>query len=66
MANKYKVGNLVGLVDILGIVMEIGLDYPDNQTQRRSKYAVIRWSDGSTMMYFKDYGRVYSTAEVIG
>ena len=66
MANKFKVGNLVGLADLLGVVMEIGVDYPDNRTQRRSKYAIIRWSDGSSMMYFEDYGGLYSMAEVIG
>ena len=66
MTKKYKVGNLVELGDLLGVVMEIGVDYPDNRTQRRSRYVIIRWSDASSMMYFEDYGGLYTMTEVIG
>ena len=64
--NKYKVGNLIDWVGALGIVLEIGLDYPDNRTRRRSRFVTIHWADGDTMMYFKDQGFVYNSAEVIG
>ena len=66
MTKKYKVGNLVELGDLLGVVLEVGLDYPDNRTQQRSRYTIIQWSDGSSMMYFESQGWLYERTEVIG
>jgi hypothetical protein len=65
MANKFKVGNLIDFAGALGIVLEVGLDYPNNGN-RRCRFATIHWADGDTMMYFEDYGCLYNSAEVIG
>ena len=46
---KFKIGDLVEsksrMSGKLGIIVEIGLDYPDNGN-RRSTYAMIKWSGG--------------------
>ena len=65
MTNKFKVGNLIEWRGELGIVLEIGLDYPDNGN-RRARFLVVHWETGEVMSYFKDYGCLYTMAEVIG
>jgi hypothetical protein len=56
---KFKIGDLVECkysnLGKLGIIVEIGLDYPDNGN-RRSTYVEIKWSGG-----FKD--RIYACYE---
>ena len=66
MANKYKVGNLIDWVGAVGVVLEIGLDYPNPLCIRQCRFVTIHWADGDTMMYFEDQGFVYNSAEVIG
>ena len=62
---KFKIGDMVevkngawvfGTYAILGIVVEIGLDYPDNRN-RRSTYAVIKWSGGIKDRIYACYGK---------
>ena len=66
-ASKFSLGNLVkgrmkpiaspGFVRLpmLGIVTGTGIDYPDNG-QRRSKYAEIKWSNGTNSRIHLCYG----------
>ena len=50
--NKFNVGDLVQwFTGEIGIVAEIGMDYPDDG-KRRSRYADIHWLD-------HPYGRIW-------
>ena len=72
MKDKFKVGDLIKLSsgieagngDKFGIVLEIGIDYP-NTGNRRCRYAYIRWSHGQTYRIYQDYGNAFYEAEVI-
>ena len=75
MANKFKVGDLVECgflvnqwghqIVKMGIVLEIGLDYPDTGEQR-SRFALVRWSDGREYHLWKNYGNGYTKTKVVG
>jgi len=56
---KFKVGDLVegktGKLGKLGIVVEIGMDYPDTGN-RRSTYVEIKWSGGIKNRIYACYG----------
>ena len=56
---KFKIGDMVEAksygTGLLGIIVEIGLDYPDNRN-RRSTYVVIKWSGGIKDRIYACYG----------
>jgi len=56
---KFKIGDLVEVgtwgTGLLGIVVEIGLDYPDTGN-RRSTYVTIKWSGGITDRIYACHG----------
>ena len=70
MSNKFKVGDLIKLRhgendgNKFGVVMEIGLDYPDTGS-RRSRYALVHWTDGRVYRIYQDYGGSYYSSDVI-
>ena len=65
--NKFSIGNLVKgrmkpiatpgfeRLTMLGIVINMGIDYPDCG-HRRSKYAEIKWSNGTNSRIHLCYG----------
>ena len=74
--NKFSVGNLVkgrmkpeaspgfSRLPMLGYVTSTGIDYPDTGT-KRSKYAEIKWSNGTNSTIHLCYG-IWDRIAVVG